>query len=64
MGVSIVSTINIDTISSDMNGFYQCIAVYQNSFDQQTFHVHINTNSKVYLKIKSNQLLSFYLCNR
>jgi hypothetical protein len=46
LGVSIVSTINIDKIRFDMNGFYQCIGVHQEIYAQQTFNVHINTNGK------------------
>jgi len=46
MGVSIVSTINIEKIHLDMNGFYQCVGVHQEIYAQQTFNVHVNTNGK------------------
>lgn len=62
MGVSIVSTINIDKIHFDMNGFYQCIGVHQEIYAQQTFYVHINTNGK--FKIKKNKLDFSVLSNR
>ncbi|CAF3619521.1 unnamed protein product [Rotaria sp. Silwood1] len=44
LGVSIISTINIEKISFDMNGSYQCVGVYQHIHVQHTFHVHVNTS--------------------
>ena len=43
MTVSIVSTIKIEKIHFDMNGFYQCIGVHQEIYAQQTINVHIHT---------------------
>ncbi|CAF1441726.1 unnamed protein product [Adineta steineri] len=44
LSVSIISTIQIEKIHFDINGFYQCIAVHQDIYAKQTFTVHINTN--------------------
>jgi hypothetical protein len=46
LGVSIVSTINIEKARFDMSGFYQCIGVHQEIHAQQTFNVHVNIKGK------------------
>ncbi|CAF3693462.1 unnamed protein product, partial [Rotaria sordida] len=58
LGVSVVSTINIEKISFDMNGSYQCIGVYQHIHVQQTFYVHVNTTQKN-SSMKSSSIDSF-----
>jgi len=59
LGVSIVSTINIDKIRFDINGFYQCIGVHQEIYAQQTFNVHINTNGKFKTKKRKEYFFRF-----
>ncbi|CAF0964181.1 unnamed protein product [Adineta ricciae] len=46
LAVSIVSTISIEKVHFDMNGFYQCIGVHQEIYAQQTFTVNLNLNDK------------------
>ncbi|CAF3278455.1 unnamed protein product, partial [Rotaria sp. Silwood2] len=59
LGVSIVSTINIENILFDMNGSYQCIGVYQQIHVQQTFYVHVNTTLEKNSLINSSSIGSF-----
>jgi len=32
-----------------MNGFYQCIGVYQEIYSQQNFHIHVIADGKIFL---------------
>jgi hypothetical protein len=47
--VTILSTLEIEKTHLDMNGLYQCIGVHKGIYSQQTFHVHVIANSKIFL---------------
>ena len=38
-------------IHFDMNGFYQCVAVHQEIYAQQTFSVQIDSNGKLQIRL-------------
>ncbi|UJR38552.1 hypothetical protein I4U23_031218 [Adineta vaga] len=59
LAVSIVSTISIEKIHFDMNGFYQCIGVHQEVYAQQTFSVNINLNDISLIPVSFSRDASF-----
>jgi len=60
--VSIVSTLTIDEIHFDANGFFQCVAIHQEIYAKQTFYIEINstTNSSPINYEKDTSIISNY----
>jgi hypothetical protein len=48
---TIVSAIEIEKTHFDMNGLYQCVAIHDEITSQQTFHMHVITNGKIFLLV-------------
>ncbi|CAM4812981.1 unnamed protein product [Rotaria magnacalcarata] len=59
LGVSIVSTISIEKIPFDTNGSYQCMAVHQNIYAQQTFYVYVNSSLEENFSVENSSTVAF-----